>query len=254
VTVLVGVKCIDGVVIGADSMATSAMGPHPLVQLLSDDKIQQIGDRVILATTGSVGLGQRLKAIIEKHWESKGFTGPCLQCMATISGNTVRAFHESGVPRNQQNGLGFGALLAAVVEDKPYLCEFGTLDFQPEIKQGRLFSVSMGSGQLLADPFLAFVSRVLWNNTLPNVDLAKIGVYWVLNHTIQYAPGGVGHPIKLGVVKKQSGKWTASVAEDTQEQDQFIAELESRIKCSPKDSIESAPASALPQPPRSDGD
>jgi hypothetical protein len=40
VTVLVGVRCTDGVVIGADSIATSAMGQLPLIHLESEPKIQ----------------------------------------------------------------------------------------------------------------------------------------------------------------------------------------------------------------------
>jgi hypothetical protein len=64
-----------------------------------------------------------------------------------------------------------------------------TYDFQPEIKRGKLFFVSMGSGQPLADPFLAFVKRVLWKDQTPTVDAAKIGVYWALSHTIDCASG-----------------------------------------------------------------
>lgn len=58
-TVLVGALCVDGVVIGADSIATSALGLHPLIQIRSDDKVIIVGDKVIIATTGSVGLSQR---------------------------------------------------------------------------------------------------------------------------------------------------------------------------------------------------
>ena len=59
--------------------------------------------------------------------------------------------------------------MAAAVKDGPFLAEFGTTDFQPEIKTGKLFFVSMGSGQMLANPFLAFVCRVLWDSKMPDV-------------------------------------------------------------------------------------
>jgi 20S proteasome alpha/beta subunit len=58
VTVLVGVRCSDGVVIGADGIATSSMGAAPLIHLEADPKIRLFSDTVIMATTGSVGYAQ----------------------------------------------------------------------------------------------------------------------------------------------------------------------------------------------------
>ena len=68
-TVLVGVLCSDGLVVGADSIATSSAGMHPLIQVRSDDKIKIIGGRVIIAGTGAVGLGQRFHAVVQKAWD-----------------------------------------------------------------------------------------------------------------------------------------------------------------------------------------
>jgi hypothetical protein len=101
-----------------------------------------------------------------------------------------------------QDGLRFGGLMAAVVKDGPFLAEFGTTDFQAELKTGKIFFGSMGSGQMLADPFLAFVCRVLWDNEMPSVDRGKFGVYWVLAHTIKLAPGKVGPPIQLATLRE----------------------------------------------------
>src|SRR5207244_4889228 len=108
-------------------------------------------------------------------------------------------------------GVNFGALLAMVVQDIPYLVEFDSVGFQPELKEGKHFYVTMGSGQVLADPFLAFIKRVLWKETMPDVERAKIGVYWELKHTCGQAVGMVGGDLKLGVLRKQGGDWKASV-------------------------------------------
>lgn len=244
-TILVGVKCKDGIVIGADSVATSTMGHNPLVQILSNDKLQLIGNHGIMASTGSVGLSQRLKAVLDKLWTAGTSRNDPVQYMSEVAKLTIQDFANTMLQRTPQGGIGFGALLAMIIQSKPYLFEFGTTDFQPEMKQGKLFAVSIGSGQLLADPFLAFVSRVLWENTEPTVEMAKVGVYWVLDHTIKYAPGGVGEPIRLGVLKQTDGQWKAELLEDTQEQAQFIQELESKI-C-PKEQVESATTSEPPK-------
>jgi hypothetical protein len=34
-TILVGIQCTDGIVVGADSVSTSAAGPSPLIHLQS---------------------------------------------------------------------------------------------------------------------------------------------------------------------------------------------------------------------------
>ena len=137
--------------------------------------------------------------------------------------------------------------MAMVCNGKAELLEYGTKDFQPEIKKGNLFYVSMGSGQILADPFLAFVSRVLWKDTLPTVKMAKIGVFWVLSHTVKHAAGGVGLPLKLAVLQKVGIDWKTEILDDTQEQSQFIAALEASI--SQMDPLAAAPATQPPPAP-----
>lgn len=249
-TVLVGVKCSDGIVIGADSIATSAAGPQGIVQLPTD-KLVIVGDRIILAGTGSVGLGQRFGAIVQNHWDGKAFQKPMLDCIKSMTTAGVQDFQSTGTPRHPQYGFGFGALLAAPMADQPELIEFGIQDFQPEIKREKLHFVTMGSGQALADPFIAFISRVLWDGKMPDVKAGMFGVYWALQHTIQYAPGGVGAPARLATLRREGGAWHARILEDAelQEQAQHIGEIEKRIGAYPVDILAQAQAEAPPQPP-----
>jgi hypothetical protein len=243
------------VAIGADSMATSSHGPQRLIQILSDDKINIVANKIIIACTGAVGLSQRFQSVVKASWDThKHFQKSSIECTREIARATVRDFEHTGVPRlaPQQGGLGFGALMAAPLDGTAQLIEFGLLDFQPEIRKDRLHFVSMGSGQVLADPFLAFVSRVLWGGEPPNVQMGALGLYWVLSHTIQYAPGGVGKPIKIAVLKKEKGDWVARSVEgdELQEPEQHVAEIEKLIAGYPAAIIESAKTSPPPTPPR----
>ena len=255
-TILVGVRCTNGVVIGADSMATSSAGPQRLMQILSDDKINIIDNTIIIACTGAVGLSQRFYGVVKSAWNppNKWFQKPCNECIRDIARATLQDFEHTGVPRlpPQQGGLQFGSLMAAPLDGAAHLIEFSTTDFQPEIKKDQLHFVSMGSGQILADPFLAFISRVLWSGRAPDVQMGAFGVYWVLSHTIQYAPGGVGHPIKIAILKKEKGEWVARSVEgnELQEPEQHVAEIEKLIAEYPKASIEAAKGSPPPQPPK----
>lgn len=87
----------------------------------------------------------------------------------------------------------------------------------------------MGSGQPLADPFLAFVSRVLWRDRLPDVKIGRFGLFWALRHTLKHAPGLVGPPIRLATLQKRDAAWVASEADDHQEAEQFIENIEAQI-------------------------
>jgi hypothetical protein len=249
VTVLVGVRCTDGVVIGADSIATSAMGQLPLIHLESEPKIRIFDKAVIVATTGAVGFTQRLHFHIEAAIKGNVFTNfTAREATVNIPKRFLPEVQESNATKWGNDGLRFGALMAAAVKDGPFLAEFGTTDFQPEIKTGKLFFVSMGSGQMLADPFLAFVCRVLWDNKMPDVDHGKFGVYWVLAHTIKLASGHVGPPIRLATLRQTQGAWVAA-EQDTQESAQYIDELEKHIGgFAPQATIEEATVEPLPQP------
>ena len=83
-TILVGVRCSDGVVIGADSIATSSIGQLPLIHLEADPKIQLFNNSIIVATTGAVGYTQRLHYHIEAAIKGGVFTNFTARDATTI--------------------------------------------------------------------------------------------------------------------------------------------------------------------------
>jgi hypothetical protein len=230
-TIIVGVKCTDGVVIGADSIATSSAGTTNIMQIESNDKIRIFDGSIILAATGSVGYSQRLHLQIEAAIKGNIFKNYKHDRLTQhISSKFIGDLQSSLAPNFPQlGGIGFGALMAAVIDGDPCLVEFATNNFQPEYKEKKSFFVSMGSGQPLADPFLAFVSRVLWRDRLPDVKIGRFGLFWALRHTLKHAPGLVGPPIRLATLHKRDSAWTAFEAEDYQEAEQFIENIEDQI-------------------------
>jgi hypothetical protein len=250
VTVLVGVRCTDGAVIGSDSIATSSVGQMPLIQVQFDGKIRIFSERVIVATTGAIGFSQRLHQHVEAAINGKVFLNfDTRRCTNNIASRFIGDLQESKAPNHPTEGIRFGALVAAACADGPFLAEFATTDFQPEIKAGEMFCVTMGSGQLLADPFMAFVSKVLWQGKMPTVNEGKFGVYWVLSHTLRLAPGQVGPPIRLATLGQVEGQWVAR-EEDTQESAEYVEELEDHIGKFVRAPIQTAPpAEPIPEPP-----
>jgi 20S proteasome alpha/beta subunit len=243
-TVLVGVKCTDGVVIGADSAATSAAGPVHLLKMASD-KIEIVGGRVIVAGTGQIGLGQRFAKIVSDAHEAKVFQGNRVDVAKKLSAGGVADLGATGASRGQ-----YGALVAAPIEDDGCLIEFAINDFQPEIKTQKLNFVAMGSGQMLAEPFVSFVARTFWQSKMPDVQSAIFGVHWALAHTIRCAPGGVGDPIVIATLTKQKKGWCAELLPDEVlgEQAQHMAAIEDVIANYKEKLLEGVEAAPPPEP------
>ena len=66
-TILIGVLCKDGVVVGTDSSATFVAGGFGTIEQPTK-KIDIIDEKIIVAGTGQVGLGQRFSYQIKKAW------------------------------------------------------------------------------------------------------------------------------------------------------------------------------------------
>ena len=153
-TLIVGILCSDGVVIGTDSAAT--FGPNertPTISQFLQDKISIIDDRVIVAGTGAIGLGQRFTAITKQCWEDKALRNmTAIKIGERLSHETIKNFDQTGInplrpPSHGGNPENYGALVAIPCKQKPTLIEFPVNGFQPEVKTDILWYASMGSGQ-----------------------------------------------------------------------------------------------------------
>jgi ATP-dependent protease HslVU (ClpYQ) peptidase subunit len=66
-TLIVGIKCRNGIVMGADGAATlGALGQQTIRQ--ETEKLDILENRIIVGVSGPVGLGQRIRAEIHTLW------------------------------------------------------------------------------------------------------------------------------------------------------------------------------------------
>lgn len=239
-TVLVGILCDDGVVIGADSAETLVHGAaFTTIEIPGAVKIQIIGSSVITATSGSVGLAQRFnKIMLALNNGGDLRMADVIEQGTFISEKIINDFRRTISARQQQpqNGWGIGALVALPLNAKPELFEFDPIQFHPERrgdpgqdgKDRTSRIVSMGSGQVIADPFLGFIRNLFWTSDKPKLKDAKVAVAWTLKHVISLNPGGVGGPQQLAVLEKIEGSWKASEI-DSGEIGEQVDDLEDHI-------------------------
>lgn len=208
-TLLVGVLCSDGIVVAADSAMTFGQGPGQFTISHQARKIDIVSNQVIVAGTGQVGLGQRFAAKVKELWAANRLRGTEVDACRIIAEETLKDFSTTATQRGS-----FGALVAFPKSQTFHLCEFAAADMQPELKTKKAWFVSMGSGQSLADPYLALMRTVFWSKGPPNVEDGKFAAVWVVQHVLKAAPGFVGPPIDVAVLKKDGGDFRATFVDD----------------------------------------
>jgi 20S proteasome alpha/beta subunit len=199
VTSIVGVLCRDGAVIGTDS-ATTFGGRNRTIEQRTE-KLDIVGDEVILAGAGQLGLRRRFRDIVEDAWRKDLLKkSRPIDLGKYLSATTVQDFGSTRAPQGA-----FGAMLAFPCQDAPFLCTFDPDHFQPELIEKRLWYDSMGSAKPITDPFLALMRKAFWTSGPPLVHDAIFAVTWALEHAIEVNPGGVNDPIRIAVLERGMG-------------------------------------------------
>lgn len=205
-TVLVGILCQDGVVIGADSSATFSVGGARTIEQPTK-KLCVIRDQLIVACTGAVGLAQRFERVCETLHEKKELSAEPVEIGKRLSAAAIADFIQTQahvLGQQRPNQVPLGAIVAGWHGQQPYLIEFEAGSFQPEVKahkNNQLWFVSMGSGQPIADPFLALLRRSIAPDGSPRLPAGKFMAAWVLHHVCDTNPGGVKEPYHMAVIE-----------------------------------------------------
>jgi hypothetical protein len=203
VTSIIGVLCRDGAVIGTDS-ATTFGGRNRTIEQRTE-KLDIVGNEVILAGTGSLGLRQRFRDIIEDALGNDLLRkSRPIELGKYFSATALQDFSSTRAPMGT-----FGAMLAFSCQNIPYICTFDPESFQPELIETRLWYDSMGSAKPITDPFLALMRKAFWTSGPPLVHDAVFAVTWALEHAVEVNPGGVNDPIRIAVLERQGGSLKA---------------------------------------------
>ena len=214
-TLILGIRCSDGVVLGADGSATlGALGAQTARQQ-SVKKLKIIHGKIVFGLSGPVGLGQLLGACVEEAHGKSHLQHRVEQVAEYLRG----AFWKLIQPEMQsaavsQPIIGHQAaassavcstILALPLLGQPELLQFNH-QASPEIATPELPFVTIGSGQAIADPFLAFIRRVVWCMKPPTIQDGILAAVWTLLHAIETNPGGIAEPMSVVVLRKEKGQ------------------------------------------------
>ena len=200
-SLILGIRCKDGVIIGSDSAMTFGATPQQCtIEQPCRSKIDIIDDHVIVAGTGAVGLGQRFVHETDCLWKTGSLKEKAIADMGRlISQAALKNFSSTGIIKL----CGYGALVAIPRNGTAELIEFDSTSCQPEAKSDTGWYVSMGAGQMVADPLLGFVRKVFWGDSPPKRQDGIFAATMVLTLALEMAPFGVGGPIQMAVLEPQ---------------------------------------------------
>lgn len=208
-TLIVGIKCMNGIVLGADGAASlGSLGQMTAMQPVK--KLSKVTDKILLGVSGAVGLSQRIEGEIKKHSNLHGREKADVMSELRKSIWTeilelefkAAAMAAQVVGPAARNSCMCAAVVALPVKNN----ELALIQFDqngsPEYATEDIPFVAIGSGQMLADPFLAFVRRMFWPNRLPSIAEGEFAVQWTLHHAIKTATGGIADPKQICVLEK----------------------------------------------------
>jgi 20S proteasome alpha/beta subunit len=260
VTLIVGIVCSDGVVMASDSSAALAVGLVPTIGQQPVTKIYKIGDDMLYASTGSIGVSQLIRDSLERLCSVKGHhkVQSSAEAMGSVQGKIVdqvkKLFDAANAvaPLIGQQAAGATVLCKSLVafpfKEHPRLFQF---DYSgaPEEATNELPFVSLGSGQNIADPFLALLKRALWSDTEPTVAEGRFAAAWTVLHVSKTNFGGVGLPLQMATLSMKDSKPQIEFMNDPSEHYEAVEAAEAALRLHVRPGAGAGAPPASPTPP-----
>ena len=258
-TLIVGIWTENGMVLASDSAASYSTGQFMTIGQQEVTKIQKLADPILFASTGSIGISQVVSQRLAEMWKKNelgGISSPeeMMRQIGEQIGGLVSPFLKSA---NHLRPLGVDpagslckCLAAFPVKQRAHLFSFD-YNGAPERATRELPFVAMGSGQGIADPFLALLKRLLWSASPPTLPEARLAAVWTIDHVRRTNPGGVAGKTQLAVLQPKDGKLEAVVCpeDDIQEHMEKIADAERALVEEVRGNRAASVLPASPPPP-----
>lgn len=240
-TLIVGIKCSNGIVIGADGAATMGTAAMPTAIQPYVKKLSVLHECVVCGVSGNVGVSQRLNGIVSDLYSTKAFAGMKIhgvmqKLREAFWNGCLGPEYQIATVAKQVNPVAAvlpqcGAVVAMPVDGTLSMIQFdGTGG--PEAATKDLLFLAIGSGQSIADPFLAFLRRIFWQDHQPNLAEGQFAVWWTLHHAVKSAPHGIADPKQIIALEYVKGRAIAHelTEDDMREHEVAVSKIEAYLR------------------------
>ncbi|MDX1486153.1 MAG: hypothetical protein R3229_16900 [Alphaproteobacteria bacterium] len=245
-TVVVGILCENGVAIAADRQTTNTvflpvLSPKPIQTSTGvTTKVSRIGNGTLFGISGSLAVGQEYEQLIikcENNFSKNNYDRAVKNLKNDVVSNVKSRFETAKVMKEAVGEI--QAYCQSVCE-----CVFAT-NFKDghklvQIVNDGVFDVAddsnpvrvIGSGQLHADPFAAFLKNTFWPNKLPTLEEGILAAVWAVDYAIEVGAQDVGQGIDAFAVNVDGRKSTTRQLNDSdlQGHKDFIGEAREQLR------------------------
>lgn len=202
-TVVLALRCTEGLVLATDSQATSQLPGNVPVKLHAT-KIDRLGKHVLFGGTGSQGCGQRVKAALDPHASKMSPTKTKSETANLIHGlaneeqkKSMSSFVNYGAGAQAET---WGGIFCGWSKDGPWIME---IDLNGSWQFADPFAAT-GSGYAFAHLALGTVQH--YDVANQPLDAAKAIAYRAIETTCLVSAFGVGLPVQMGVVLEDGAR------------------------------------------------
>lgn len=229
-TLILGIRCGDGIIVGADSMFT--VGSHFGRVRMDGEKIHLLPDnRGIVAFAGDLDVSQLVLDALTEQWQTIQNTGNRSEIKDLISRIIRRVL---GDEKAQLDYPEFSALVALKMQQEPSLLLFRGTRPPIEARDG-IYMLRSGTGEHFALLFQKFLERVFWDgNAPPSINDGVFSALWTLNHIIETNAMNIGGSSRIAVMEMKGNPedWYSRMlpAHELDEYQQFVQYLENSMR------------------------
>jgi hypothetical protein len=192
----------------SDSAATMGAAGQATIGQQWVKKLVLLDSRTLIGATGAIGIAQ----LIGDHVKRQSATGALggnrtpeqiMNDLGVGIANIIRPYFDLANIQKSVTGDASATLCKSMIAlPVRRVSSLFTFDFNgaPEMMTKELPFVAMGSGQVIADPFLAFLKRAFWKDSQPTVAEGRLVAAWAIDHVCQTNPGGVAGSIQLATL------------------------------------------------------
>jgi 20S proteasome alpha/beta subunit len=201
VTLIIALKCKDGVVIASDGQATALSSGGPVRQKIQ--KIFKLGSNVVFGASGSVGTVQRCRDLIKNFAESLS-KGLDIKTREELRQNLFQIMKNEVERHKAFHGNTKGAPLADILictheGDKGYRIWHIAPDCADELLD-ELGYACTGIG----DTFAYTLLRNYYSSDV-DIEKGKLVAYRVIKDAIDIGAYGLGEPVDIWTMKMDNG-------------------------------------------------
>ncbi|MCY4525106.1 MAG: hypothetical protein OXB89_00720 [Anaerolineaceae bacterium] len=197
-TLILGIKCGDGIVVGADSMF--AVGSHFGRVRMDGEKIHLLpNNRGIVAFAGDLDVSQFVLDDLREQWSAIRNSESRNEVKDLISDSIRRVL---GDENDQLDRPEFSALVALPIQKQASLLLFRGTQRPKEASDGN-YILRAGTGDHFALLFQKFLDHVFWNGKAPpSISDGVFSALWTLNYIIETNAMGVGGAPRIALLEK----------------------------------------------------